>query len=157
MSSVRGRMKSLEPSLTSHWRRRRVATSPGSEWRIVSVQSGAQRGSEWFPVRSLGTSEDSGAHLPSDIGDTHWAQSVAGFGGNRSQWQQLWHQAAACRWFTALLIQTIEPDWSYQLHIEPLNTLCSDTISLLRWLFHWAPDKMFAHMSQSDEMTNMNF
>ena len=27
-----------------------MATTPGSEWRIVSVQSGAQRGSEWFPV-----------------------------------------------------------------------------------------------------------
>ena len=67
-------MKALEPSLTS------VNTSSGSGWRvahssqywrIVSVQCRAQRGSEWFPVRSLGTSEDSGgAHLPSDIGDT---------------------------------------------------------------------------------------
>ena len=65
---------------------------------------------------------------------------MAGSGANRSQVTSV-IQAAAHWWFTALLIQTIEPDWSYQLHIEPLNTLCSDTISLLRWLFHWAPDK----------------
>ena len=32
-----------------HWRRRRVAHS-SRWWRIVSVQCGAQRGSEWFPV-----------------------------------------------------------------------------------------------------------